>query len=201
MKKQILIIIFLILIIALLAVITFWPKENKPKEVKIINEVKAYGYILEDDETTLHRSYFDSLVDVLKSDEVDEEEYAKLVVQLFISDFFNLDNKITKNNVGGLQYVHLEARDNMALKAKDTIYKYVESNLYNDREQELPIVSDITIDSINPITFTYNDEKDDKSYEIKASWTYAKDLGYQREAIFKLMHEGKKLSIVEISKQ
>lgn len=196
MNKKVLLIILIVLTISLIGVIVFWPK-SKSDEVKIINEIEGYGYILEDDETTLHKRYFDELVDVLKNDKVKEEDYALLVVKLFISDFYNLDNKITKNDVGGLQYIYGPAKDNMAFRAKDTIYKYIESNLYKDRKQELPIVSDITTDDVNIVDFEYGD-KTEEAYEIKATWGYKKDLGYQTEATFTLIHEDNKLSIIEI---
>lgn len=198
MKKRILLIIILILIVVLITVIILWPKTNKPQEVKVIDKIEGYGYVLEDDETRLYKDYFKALIDTLKSEEVDEEEYAKLVVKLFISDFYNLDNKPTKNDIGGLQYIHTEAKDNMALKAKDTIYKYIESNIGNTRKQKLPIVSDIKIEDISKMDFSYGKEKDKEAYEVKVNWTYKDDLGYQDEAIFRLMHEDKNLSIVEI---
>ena len=176
-------------------------KNIKPRdEVKIINRIEDYEYILEDNETMLYKSYFDELILVLENDNVNEEEYAKLVVKLFVSDFYNLDNKITKNDVGGGQYIYEAARDNMILKAKDTIYKYVESNLNDNRKQELPIVSNVEIEDIKQVEFKdeISKQTDDKAYEIKAAWTYKKDLGYQMSATFRLMHEGKKISIVEI---
>lgn len=198
MKKRILLIVLLVLIIILITTIILWPKNNNPQRVKVIHEIEGYGYVLEDDETKLYKEYFQTLIDTLESEEVDEEEYAKLVVKLFISDFYNLDNKPTKNDIGGLQYIHTEAKDNMTLKAKDTLYKYIESNIGNTRKQELPIVSDVKIEDISKIDFSYGKKKDVSAYEIKVNWTYKDDLGYQDEAILKLMHEDKKLSIVEI---
>jgi hypothetical protein len=180
------------------AAIIFWPKPNAPQEIKIINEIKNYGYTLADNETELHKQYFDNLVQVLKADDIDEETYAKLVVQLFVSDFYNLDNKPTKNDVGGIQYVYTGARDNMVLKAKDTIYKYIESNINDNRNQRLPIVSNVEITKIVPTEFKYGTKTDKNAYEIKATWTYKTDLEYQDNATFKLIHEDKKLSIAEL---
>lgn len=199
-KKVITILIVVIILIAAALAFILWPRGNKQVEVKVINKIEAYNYVLEDNEISLHKDYFNELIDVLKEDNVNEEDYASLVVKLFISDFYNLDNKTTKNDVGGIQYIYTSAKDNMVLKAKDTIYKYVESNIDNTRKQELPVIKEITIDDIKQIEFENetSNKIDEEAYEIKATWVYKEDLGYQSEAIFRLMHEDKKLSIVEI---
>lgn len=191
-------IVIIALIVVATVVIKFWPKANEVAEVKIINKIDAYGYVLEDNETKLHQKYFDQLVDTLKASDVDQEEYAKLVVELFISDFYNLDNKPTQNDIGGVQYVYTTAKDNMVLKAKDTLYKYIESNIGTKRDQKLPIVTDVTIDDVKTTSFKYDDDTDTKAYEISATWTYKEDLGYQDEATFTLIHEDDKLSIAEL---
>jgi hypothetical protein len=191
-------IVVIIIIVAATIVIKLWPKSNQEVEVKIINQISDYGYVLEDNETKLHQKYFDQLVNTLKAKDVDEEAYAKLVVELFISDFYNLDNKPTQNDVGGIQYVYKTAQDNMALKAKDTIYKYIESNIGTKRDQVLPIVTNVTIDDIKDTSFKYGTATDDKAYEVSASWTYKEDLGYQDKATFTLIHEDNKLSIAEL---
>ncbi len=199
-RKIIYFISIILLIVTLVMLYIVLKNINIREEVKIINKIDDYEYILEDNETMIYKSYFDELILVLEEANVDEENYAKLVVKLFVSDFYNLDNKITKNDVGGVQFIYKAAKDNMILKAKDTIYKYVESNLNGNRKQELPVVSNVEIEDIKQIEFKDEVSKhtDDKAYEIKAIWTYKKDLGYQGSATFKLMHEDKKISIVEI---
>ena len=42
-------------------------------------------------------------------------------------DFYNLENKITKNDVGGLQFIHEDMQENFLLKAKDTMYKNIDN--------------------------------------------------------------------------
>lgn len=180
-----------------ITVIRFWPKAEQ-QEVKIINRIDEYGYILEENETKIHQKYFEQLIDVLSSEEIDEEAYAELVVKLFISDFYNLDNKVTKNDVGGIQYIHPAAKDNMVLKAKDTIYKYIENNIDNTRTEKLPIVISVEIEGVQVIKFKYGDKIDQHAYQVTATWTYKEDLGYQNKAIIKLVHEGQKLCIAEL---
>ncbi len=201
MKKK----IFLIIAIAIVAlalivtlVIKLWPESNKKTEVKVINKIEAYGYILEDNETSLHKGYFEDLVKVLKEKEIDEEAYAKLLVQLFVSDFYNLENKLSKNDIGGVQYILTDAKENMILKAKDTIYKYVESNFDEKREQKLPVVSGVEITNIEKSKFKYDDTTDNDAYEVTATWEYKEDLGYQTSATFILVHENSKISIAQL---
>jgi hypothetical protein len=201
MKKRAVLVVSLILI-AIVLLVVFALKVisslDKEEPVKVINKIDAYGYTLEDNETSIHKKYFDELKSILQSNDVDEEEYAKSVVKLFISDFYNLNNKITKNDIGGLQYILAVARDNMVLKAKDTLYKYIESNVDGKRKQSLPIVTGVEITNIEKTDFEYNDETDESAYEVTVSWTYKEDLDYQDSATITLVHEDKKLGIAKI---
>ncbi|MDD3305352.1 MAG: hypothetical protein PHT75_04500 [Bacilli bacterium] len=197
-KKVIIAIIIIVCVMVTATFIKLWFTSKSDDEVQIINEIKEYGYILEDNETDLHKEYFEELVTVLGEKDVDEEAYAELVTKLFISDFYNLDNKVTKNDVGGIQYTYSKAQENMVLKAKDTIYKYIENNIDNGRTQKLPIVSNVEVKNIEQLEFEYEAEVDDEAFEIELNWTYKEDLGYQSEAVMILIHEDNKLAIAEI---
>ncbi len=204
-KKRIAICGLAVIFIVIIFVVIF-ANINKKKpdknnvEAKVEQEIKDYGYVLLDNETSLYKDYFKELIEVLNAKELDEKLYASLVVKLFISDFYDLNSKKTKNDVGGLQFVYDVIHDNFVLNAKDTIYKYVENNLNNDRTQKLPGVKTVNIDSVNTTSFTYKASSitDDNAYEVMASWEYNEDLGYQSSATFILMHVDKRLVIVEI---
>ena len=129
-----------------------------------------------------------SAVDMTK-DEIKkiEEEYAKTISKLFLIDFYSLASSINKNDVGGSQYVEEAYRDTFIRKAKDTIYANVENNIYGDRKQELPNVTQVEITKIT---------KTKTGYETQASITYDKELGYAKEVILTLT---KKENILEIS--
>lgn len=191
--KKVLIILLIILLLgaAAFTAYKFWPKA---KVVKI----SGYSYTLDGSETKLYKSYFKKLQAVLIKEPIDEEEYAKYIAKIFIADFYDLNNKKSNNDIGGTQYILASAKDNMILKAKKTLYKYVESNVNNDRKQELPIVTSVTVNSIKSVVFEYNSIADDKAYEIDVTWTYKKDLGYQKEAIITIVHEDNKLSIASL---
>lgn len=202
LKKKTKILIVIIVIILILTVIGFYLVNNftdksKPK-IKVIDENKEYGYVLEENETELYKDLFKKLKNILNKKEIDEKEYAELVTKLFVADFYNLDNKITKNDVGGTQFIHSEAKDNFLLKAKDTFYKGIESNVYGDRAQKLPIVSEIILVDIDEGDFEIGDNKVD-SYIVNLKWKYETNLDYENEKQFILVKEDKKLSIVQMN--
>ena len=194
-----LIFVILIIILGVYLYNSIFAKMNvKTQKVKISDEIKEFGYVLEDNETDLYKKYFNQLSKTLnvEKEDIDYDKYAELVSKLFVADFYNLENKTTKNDVGGLQFIHEDMQDNFSLKAKDTMYKNIKSNVYGDRKQELPEVKDITMDDIESDTFTYNDTEYD-SINVTLSWEYKKDLGYDDEKIFTLIKDGDKLWLVE----
>ena len=121
----------LILIIALAAVIVinFMPKKEKVKEIKVLKSIDEYGYELKDNKTKKYKEMFKELEDILREDEVNQEEYAKKVAEMFVYDFYSLEDKVAKTDVGGVDFVHPDALDNYLLNAEDTYYKYIESNI------------------------------------------------------------------------
>lgn len=167
---------------------------------KVINEIDIYNYQLKENSSELYKKLFQELKKILTKEEVDEEAYAKLVAQMFIVDFYTLEDKLTKNEVGGVDLVYSTYKDNFVIKAKDTVYKYIENNIYGDRIQKLPQVSEVNIVSLKQISHTYlSNQKDLMAYEINLTWLYKEDLGYAKEATLIIVHEDNKLSIVEMN--
>jgi hypothetical protein len=202
LRVLVILIVVVVIVIAYLVlgnILNLNKKEEQPK-VKIVNKIKDYKYVLEDNKTKLYNSLFSDLKKELSASEVNEDKYAKLVVQLFVADFYDLNNKSNKNDIGGIQFITTSIRDNFILNAKNTMYKYVESNIYGDRKQELPSVKEINIISAEHTDYKYDDDKkeDELAYEVKVEWTYNKDLGYQDSATLILIHEDKILSIAEL---
>lgn len=204
MKKWVKWLIFILIALIFLALCTwylinnFTDKGKGRNTIKVIDEIKDYGYTLDENETKLYKDLFRQLAKTLDTDNVDEKEYAELITKLFVADFYNLDNKITKNDIGGTQFIHSGAVDNFVLKAKDTFYKGIKSDIYGDRKQDLPVVEEINLDEVNDTTFTLNDEEVD-AYSVTLNWKYEDDLGYEDEKEFILVHEDKKLSIVQMN--
>lgn len=201
--KRVLIVLILIALIAVggfLAINKYF-KGSKTKEVKHVDKIEAYGYTLRDDATSYYKSLFKKLDKVLKSKKVDEEEYSELVSKMFVADFFNLDNKMSKNDVGGKEFVYSDYVTDFEKFAMSGMYKSVESNVYGNRKQELPVVKEVTVAKGDSISYNYGDKTDDKAYVYNFEIEYADDLGYQTKGSLILIHNGKKLEVASMSKK
>ena len=125
LPKILMIGVALLLVIALVIVlaINFWRQEQKVKEVKVLKSIDEYGYELKDNKTKKYKQLFKELEDILRADTVDEEAYAKKIAEMFVYDFFSLEDKAAKTDVGGVEFVHPNAVANFLFNAEDTYYK------------------------------------------------------------------------------
>lgn len=201
--KIILFSIIAILVIALVTVvvITLLPeKQPEVKEVKVLKSIAAYEYDLKDNKNKTYKKMFKELEDILRADEVSDEEYVKQIAKMYIYDFYSLADKTAKTDVGGVDFVHPNALANFLVNAEDTYYKYVESNLYGERDQKLPMVDKVTIESATPTEYAYNNEKL-AGYEVKVTWTYTDETysSYQTSATLTFVKEDIKFYLVELS--
>ena len=215
MKKIRKIIIALIILVLLAGAgyLVYTKYFNKTEEpiVKVEKKIEGYGYTLDENETDLYKEEFDNLESILEESEVDYEEYAKSISKLFVIDFYTLDNKLSKNDIGGTMFIRKDIRDNFIDKARSTFYKYVE--IKEGRTQKLPIVSGIEDVTVEKTTYTIkkisktttkkagtatNVGETVEAYKVVISWTYEEDLGYETYKTIYLVQDGKKLSIIEI---
>ena len=74
----------------------------------------------------------------------------------------------------------------------------MKSNIYRNRAQELPIITNTIIEDIKVTDYTSKTYKDNNSYQIKIKVEYQKDLKYPTEIELKLIHKDKKLYIIEV---
>lgn len=190
-----LVLLFLVLGIFVFAINQVFFKNDK---IEVVSQIDDYPYYLENNATKIYKKYFRELEKELEDLKVDEENYVSLVSQLFIIDFYTLSNKVTNQDVGGVQFIHSSIQDNFSLKATDTIYKYVESNIYGNRSQKLPTVKDVKVSSVKNISYQYNDSIDEFAYQVEVSISYKRDLGYDKSKTIILVHEDNVLSIVEV---
>ncbi|MDD3392980.1 MAG: hypothetical protein PHE54_05530 [Bacilli bacterium] len=200
--KIISLIVVVLSIIALASYLLFFHNNksgNDDNGSTVIDSVNNYK--LDDNKTTYYKNLFAKLKEELKKEEVNEETYATLITQLFVSDFFTLDNKVSSSDIGGTQFVYESYQDDFESSAKTTIYNHVESNIYGDRDQDLPIVHSVDVISIDKISYDYLDLTDDDAYEIEVQITYEKDMGYQDKAILTLVHNNDLLEIVKMSEE
>ena len=181
-------------------------KKGKPVEVAAkIDSIKGYNYVLYEDSTELYKNLYYELKEVLEADTIDEAKYAEVVSKMFVADFYTLNTKVTNQDVGGLEFIYSDNKENFKLKASDTLYKYIESNVYCDRTQKLPEVSEFVSCVSKVDGYNFNDKDtglkifDTKSYVVNLTWTYKENLGYQTKATIRLVHEDNVLSIVSVS--
>lgn len=182
--------IIMLVVIALIAIYAIFvaipSKKNKDEGIENINN----KYILYKRDSSLYKENFEKLRTILEISPVDNKEYAETIVKLFVIDFYTLDNKNDNTDIGGLQYVHSNLKDNLVLNASSTMYKYIKTT------KELPRVKSITSVDTKETTYKIND-KDYSAYAITINWEYDKDLGYEKQGTFIVVNDNENLSIVE----
>ena len=168
---------------------------EKVEETKKVDEMTNYDYFLEEDATEYYKELYNELKETLNKEEINDEEYAKVISKLFVTDLFTLDNKITSSDIGGLQFMYDDFEEDFINIAKTTLYSSVESNIYNDREQKLPVVTNVEVANIESSTFNYNDTAHN-SYDVSVNITYQEDLGYPTTYKLSLIKNDKYIQIV-----
>ena len=200
--KKVLFWLFMIIVFAgiIFGVLFFlnYGSKKKVNEAKVVDSIRGYDYKLSDKDTSIYKENFKELKKILESETIDEEKYVKQLAKLFIIDFFTLDNKVTNKDIGGLEFVHKDAVENFKIKAEDTLYKYVESNIYGDRKQNLPEVNSIDSIKVETMKVVYKDINDPKAYKVTVNFSYKKDLGYTKQKLMVFVHEDKVLSLIEM---
>lgn len=169
---------------------------NKNEERKQIDSIEFYGYTLSENDTDIYKSYFKELTKILNEKPINYTEYAKTISKLFIIDLFTLDNKLGSTDIGGLEFIYKNLRENFKENEGASLYKFIENNLNGDRTQKLPKVKDVEIENINETTYKYKDVEYE-GYIVKAKWTYEVDLGYQSSMKLTLIKDKDILYIVK----
>ena len=208
LKKKVKRIIIAIIIIVLLGVCAFLAKKmffekTEVQENKVLKTIDKYGYTLKDNKTSKYKKMFEELTEILTKEDIDEEAYVKKITEMFIYDFYSLEDKASKTDIGGVDFVHKDVLQNFLIAAEDTYYKYVESNIYNNRQQRLPVVDDITIESVNQDSYTIaGGATDDKAFFVKVNWDYTDSSfdSYQKSAELVFVHNDVRLDLVELQK-
>lgn len=200
MKKKYklgLILIAILIVLILVTTIIFLLKDGKKVEkTKVVDSINNYSYTLDDRDTKLMKETYNELKDILNKDQIDYELYAKTLAKLFVIDLFTMNNKINKYDVGSTEYVYPESVDNFKLNVEDTIYKSMEDNSDGKRKQDLPEVISVDASNIEEVEFEIKEEIENV-YEVKLTWEYEKDLGYDDNATIKLLNVDDKLYVVE----
>lgn len=201
MKKKfkvplIILVILIILIVIALVIKVVLKDNNSSNDVKVVDSIDNFSYTLDDRDTKLMKDTYNELKKVLSSSEIDYEEYAKYLSELFVIDLFTMNNKTNRYDVGSTEYVYPDSIDNFKTNVEDTIYKHMENNSNGKRKQSLPEVSSILVEEIKTGEYTLLSETYD-SYIVNISWSYVKDLGYDESATITLITLNDKLYVVE----
>ena len=212
-KEVIKTISFAIVIIAVISVIGYLcflvlgnNKTEKPQETvrKNLNEIEGYGITLDDLDNELYKELYNDLKKNLEGKEVNYKEYAKSIAQMYIVDLYSINNKLNKYDIS-IELIWPTIAENYRTQVMDTLYLYVEDNSRKQRDQNLPEVKSIEVDSIKETKYTYNNGTDkDKSddvtydaYEIALNWTYRIKYGYDTQATVIVIKDNDKLYVVE----
>lgn len=170
----------------------FFKKQDKT----VVDSIGLYGYTLEKTDTKVYENNFKELSKILNEKTIDYEKYAEYLSKLFIVDTFTLNNKLASTDIGGIEFLHPDLKENFKENMGYNMYKNIEVNLDGKRQQELPIVKDVTVDTIKEEKVKYNNKEYD-GYKVKANIEYEKDLGYQTEIELTLIKDDKILYIIK----
>lgn len=167
------------------------------EKISTVDNIKSYGYTLNSNASKYYENLFKELKEILNEEKVNEEAYAKKIAQLFVADLFTLSNKITSSDVGGVQFVYKEFQEDFISIAQTGLYSTVKSNVYGDRKQELPEVSEVNILKSDQKDFKYGDTTFENSYYINLEIKYKKDMGYPTKYQLVISMNDKVLQVVK----
>lgn len=190
----------LTLIAIVIGVLKFFqkPEEKEKNTTSVVSSISEFGYTLDDRDTKYMKNTFEGLNDILSAEEIDYEAYAKELAKLFIIDFYTLNNKINKYDVGALEYIYTDSKASFRLKAMDTIYKDIIDNTYQDRVQDLPEITKVEVINVESDTYTIN-EVEYPSYKVEVNFAYKKDLGYDTKGLIYLVKVEQKLEVASFT--
>ena len=199
-RKDIFMIMMFLLIGGLLIGFTVYTvkKEFTKEEVttKKLISLDLYGYTLSERDTELYKTNFKVLEGILNENPVNYSDYAKSVSKLFIIDLFTLNNKLTSTDIGGLEFIHKDLKENFNENMGATLYKNVVSNINGKRNQKLPEVASIEAEEPKEIKYKYGNKEYD-GYEVNLNWEYVEDLGYEKKLKVTMIKDSDKLYIVK----
>ena len=199
-------IIVLVMVLIGLSLTFLFKGDDKPEQEvvkKTLSTLDEYGYTLDDLDTELYKTEFNTLKANLESENINYEEYASSIAKLFAIDLYTISNKLNKYDVGGVEFIYSANKDNYQLKVEDTIYRYVEDNSKGNRKQDLPTVSKVNA-TVKTTKYTYKPDTDTsikkeyEGYSAKVTLEYEKKLDYPTSLELTIIKEDNKLYIAEV---
>lgn len=196
--KQKPIILSIIILVLIVVVVWYFFFREKKIVVTVVSSIDEYNYYLDSNETRVYKKYYKELEKELEDKKIDEKNYAEIISKLFVIDFYTLTNKLTNQDIGGIQFVHTNLQERFKTEASSTVYKYLKNNLTGNRRQKLPEVKSVEVVENEMISYDENNYQDESAYQVKLNINYVKDLDYSEEVILTFIHEDNKLSLVEV---
>lgn len=202
-KKIVIVMLIFIIILSIggLFLYQFFKGIDTPetKVVEVLDTIKNYDYHLEDRDTEIYKDNFMKLKELLeKSATIDYRLYAEYLTNLFLIDLYTIDNKISKYDVGSLDFIYPNEQEKFQNKVMDTMYKLVLDNSTGTRKQELPVVTKVEITRIENTEYAKEETSLD-GYLVEATITYQKDLGYDKNVSLTIVKEDNKLYVVNLT--
>lgn len=202
-KKKKIIIIVIIVLILLLGCLGFFyitqkNKSSKKNINKSIETIEKFNYTLKSNDPKIKKEKFKELKDILSKKDIDYEEYAKKLAEIFAIDVYYLDCKISKYDIGGLEYILDSERSKFKSLMQDTLYSNIVDNSDDKRSQQLPIVTNVTSSDFKKTSYKYKD-KEYSAYSVKIKIDYEEDLGYDKEVLITIMKNESKLYVVVVN--
>lgn len=148
------------------------------EKINTVDTIENFNYVLNSNAPKYYKNLFKELKEILNNEQQDEEAYAKKITQLFVTDLFTLSNKVTSSDVGGVQFVYKDFQEDFVSIAQSSLYNNIKSNIYGNRKQQLPEVTNVTILEIVKKDFKYNNTTLTNSYFINVEIKYKKDMNY-----------------------
>ena len=192
------IVLFVLIGIVLFGIVGYKAYKDFHKESvaeKKIMSLDLYGYSLGENDSKLYKDNFKALETILNEKPIKYEEYAKTMSKLFVIDVFTLSNKVSSTDIGGLEFIYKDLKENFKENMGATLYKNIEINLDGKRKQTLPEVTSIEATDIKEHKYTYN-KKEYDGYIVTLKWQYKQDLGYMDSIRLTLIKDDNKLYVV-----
>ena len=82
-----------------------------PNVATVTNKIEGYEYTLDDRDTKIFQENFKKLKENLENEQINMDEYVESISKLFIIDLFTIDNKVSKYDIGGLDYLYDGAKE------------------------------------------------------------------------------------------
>lgn len=187
-------VIIILIILSYLIYLNVKPYLNMGKTKQNINSINNYPYLVYKSDTKLFKTKYKELKKVLEASSINDMEYARLVGELFVIDFYTLDNKDGRSDVGGLQFIHKDIRDNFKIKAEDTLYKY----LTTDNNKKINTVTQIQTESITKERINFKGNTDFNGYKAIINIKNSNST-YQNKVRLELVHDGNLIEIIKVN--